>query len=328
MTASPARALAAPAAQDDHHGTPQVRRQLADILKLSVAAVVGIEVVGNWQQVPALARWVGGEAVVFGWDLCAGLDRSETLLALLAVVLGLAVLALAVVQSSRPAERHPDDDQAGRIAAFRVTFGLVKASAAFAAAGAALAIVQVAALLAVGTPLQGSCTPTGAAYLTVLLASLGVLVACLVVLPISAQLETQVVRRAELQRLERQLERLQEWVPQRARAGWWRLQWAVILLAGAAIVSVLGLAWLNHPNLPLPAAMELAPRVLPVIGAYALPVVLLAGVPAVVAWWAVSLDLLGLARGLAVLSWLLALGSAGAVVARVPVDADIGPLGT
>lgn len=306
-----------------------MRRQLGDIAKLTLAALVGVEVIGNWPQVPALARRLSGEAAAFGWDLCAGMERSEALLALLAIVIALAVLAVAIVQSSRPAERPADahDEQIGRIAAFRVTYGLVRACAALAAAGGVLAIVQVAALLAVGTPWQGSCTPAGAAYLTVLLASLGVLIACLVVLPISAQLQTQAVRQAELRRVERQLQRLEEWAPQRDRAGWWRLQRTVILLAGAAIVSVLGLAWLSHPNLPLPAAVELAPRVLPVIAAYALPVVLLAGVPAVVAWWAVSLDLVGLARGLAVLSWLLVLASAGAVVARVPADSDIDPLG-
>ncbi len=305
-----------------------MRRQLGDILKLTLVAVVGVQAIGNWPNVLALGRLLNGDAVAFRWDVCAGLGPPEALLAQLTAVSALSILTVAVVSSSRLPDRRGDaDDQAGPISALRLMSGLVKASAGFAAAGAALALVQVAALLAVGTPWQGSCTPAGGAFLTVLLAALGVLVACLLVLPISSLLETRrFVGEAELRRVQRQLERLEAWAPRRDRAGWWRLLRAVTQLAAAVAVPVLVLGWLARPNLPLPAARELAPQLWPVIAAHALALLLLITIPAVVAWWAVSVDLLGFARGLAVLSWLLSLGLAGQVIARAPAGADLGPL--
>jgi hypothetical protein len=297
-----------------------VQRQFGVVLRLTVAVVMGIELLGNRTQWTALGHWLRGEPRAVSWDLCAGLAQSDVLAVMVAIAIAIPALAIAIAQLPRPA--HPGDDrpdpdeQGDRIAAFRLMAGLARAIAAFAALGAALACLQVGAVLLADTAWGGSCTVSGGSYVVIVLAIVGVLLAGLVVLPISGQLEAQrFLRRAEQQRLERQLGRLRERAP-RQRGLAWHLVLAVVALAVATAGSVLVLAWLVRPGAPLLATtLELVPLAAPGILVSAMFSAILAAIPAYATWWAVSLDLSSLARGLALLGWLAGLMPVGMVIA-------------
>lgn len=312
-----------------------VQRQLGRVLQLAVAMVAGIEAIGNASQTLAWGRGLSGGVVPFGWDLCARLGQLDVLVALTAVVIVVPVLAVAVMLAPRWASASSGLDGVeprgamDRLATFRLMSGLASAATGFAAVGVALAAVLVAAGLADGTPLQGSCSPGGAAYLAVAIASIGVLLACLVALPVASQLEAlDLVRQAEVRRLEQQLGRIEAAAPDGRTAGWWRLLLWVAGFAMVTVVAVFVLAWFV-PDVPvLGTAAELAPQGFALAVAYLLTAGLLAVVPACLAWWAVSVDLPGLARGMAALGWLVVLGAAGAMIAGEPPLGATGPLAT